>query len=236
MTAAKGLRYGTMDSRALEFLHESNAIAGIHDIDYRREENARPGAGHVGAFLDSQERAKGQTLPTLEDVVRWQGMLTEEQIAFGHDVPHIASNVAQVPTLLAELFQDLHVRFGSHPLFVDRVALLGDVFQGFQASHPFVDGNGRTGRLLLNHLMTLMDQPLIVFRADERPAFDAAHSSKMGMRRFLAEKIREVVHLDGKLWLRKERYDFADRYVEPESGREFVLEWHVLLEAAESWR
>jgi hypothetical protein len=147
-----------LDGRALFFLHESNAIESIRNIDYRRPENARAGAGQVSAFLDSQERA-------------------------------------------------------------------------------FVDGNGRTGRLLANHLITMMNQPLIVFRADERPAFYAAHSSKKAMRLFLFEKTREAMYWpDGKVWVRKERYDFADRYVDPDSGREMVMECHDLVAAAEAWR
>ena len=96
--------------------------------------------------------------------------------------------------------------------------------------------NGRTGRLLVNHLITLMGEPLVVFRADERDALSAAQASQNAMRRLLAEKLREAVYLEGQVWLRKARYDFADRYVEPDSGREFVLEWHELVEATESWR
>jgi hypothetical protein len=246
-----------LDGRALEFLHESNAIESIRNIDYRKAENARAGAGHVGAFLDSQERAQGKVLPTVEDVARWQGMLTEEQRAFGHDIPgeavgrlrgplvpinvrvgaHIAPDFNEVAGLMAQLFQDLHARFVPDSLFMPRLALAGDVFQRFEAIHPFVDGNGRTGRLLVNHLITMMNQPLMVFRADERPAFCAAHSSKKAMRLFLFEKTREAMYwVDGKVWVRKERYDFADRYVDPDSGREMVMECHELVAAAEAWR
>jgi Fic family protein len=253
---AERMAVDALDRRAIEFLMESNAIEGINNIDYRRPENARSTSGHVGAFQDSQQRATAGQLVTVEQMCQWQAWITSEQLAFGHPIPgeavgrlrgpslpmnvrvgqHVAPGFDEVPGLVSELFEDLRERVNALGI-IERIALIGDTFQRFEAIHPFVDGNGRTGRLLANHLVALFKQPLIVFRASERPAFYAAHSSKKAMRRFIIEKMREAMFgADGHVWERTARYDFADRYVSPDGTQSLVVECHLYVEAADSWR
>ena len=44
----------------------------------------------------------------------------------------------------------------------------------FENIHPFADGNGRTGRLLMNYLLLLLDHPpIIVHEEDRRAYYDA---------------------------------------------------------------
>jgi len=76
-----------LDARSLSFLHEGNAIEEITNIDCADLENAIPGKGHAGAFLKSQQIGAQRRLLTLEDICRWQSMLAEEQLRFGHDLP-----------------------------------------------------------------------------------------------------------------------------------------------------
>src|SRR5260221_1638778 len=164
---------------------ESNAIEGINNIDYRRPENARSSAGHVGAFQDAQERAAAGELVTVEQLCRWQAWITAEQLAFGHPIPqeaigmmrgpslpvnvrvaqHVAPGFDEVPGLVSELFENIRQRL--NPAGFEGIALIGDALQRFEAIHPFVDGNGRTGRQLANHLVTLLTRgALIACRAD----------------------------------------------------------------------
>lgn len=41
----------------------------------------------------------------------------------------------------------------------------------FENIHPFADGNGRTGRLLMNYLLLLLDHPPIIIHEEDRRAY-----------------------------------------------------------------
>jgi Fic family protein len=241
-------------ARAIEFLHESNAIEDITNVDYTLQQNAATDRGHFGALLDSQGKAESRARLSVDDICRWQRWLTEEQTQFGHTLPaggagalrspqypmnvrvgfHIAPSFEDVPQLFATWLSDLNARVASIPRFPEDFTIadaLGEFFQRFEAIHPFVDGNGRTGRLLANYLATAYGLPIIVFRFDEREAFYAAHRSKMAMRVFMADKVREAIFFPGQgLMLRKQIGHFADIY----DG--LIIERHQLIEKQREWR
>jgi len=50
-----------------------------------------------------------------------------------------------------------------HPL-----VLAGLFHHKFEKIHPFMDGNGRTGRMLMNHILMSMGYPLLVIKSRQR--------------------------------------------------------------------
>lgn len=51
---------------------------------------------------------------------------------------------------------------------------IAEIHSGFEQVHPFIDGNGRTGRLVLNLLLVRIGLPPVVVLKQQRPAYLAA--------------------------------------------------------------
>ena len=81
----------------------------------------------------------------------------------GAHVP--TANYIKIPALMKELFRDINAsRKGS--IDIDHIA---QIHARFEAIHPFADGNGRTGRLLM-HAMALRENlsPLVILQEKRR--------------------------------------------------------------------
>lgn len=79
----------------------------------------------------------------------------------------------EVPVLMKKLVNWLEAQQETHPV---RVA--ADAHFKFVTIHPFKDGNGRTGRLLMNLILSLNGYPMAIIRQEERvnylSTFDSA--------------------------------------------------------------
>ncbi len=51
---------------------------------------------------------------------------------------------------------------------------LARLHNGFECVHPFLDGNGRTGRLVLNLVLVRLGYPPVIIFKQQRPAYLAA--------------------------------------------------------------
>ena len=69
----------------------------------------------------------------------------------------------QVPYLMAEFMQWLEAQQGRHP-----VSTAADAHFKLVSIHPFIDGNGRTARLLMNLILTINSYPMAVIRNEDR--------------------------------------------------------------------
>lgn len=196
-----------LDAKTLAFLHESNAIEGILCLNYRLSQAGRV-QGHVAAFLHSQRLARSRKAMSALDLCFWQQLIVLEQRQAQIEIPpqavgrfrsgyapfnvgvgcYVPPSFAHVPDLMHVWMRDLRTHLVDEvtqpdlPLLAD---ICGDLLQRFQAIHPFVDGNGRVGRLVINYLLTYWQRPMVVFKLSDRDDFFAAHQSKMKMRIFM---------------------------------------------------
>lgn len=76
-----------------------------------------------------------------------------------------------VPDEMQELLEDLQ----QLPAEPEKVLTAAAFFHAkFENIHPFADGNGRTGRLAMNYLLTLYNHPpLIIHQEDRKTYFEA---------------------------------------------------------------
>lgn len=71
-----------------------------------------------------------------------------------------------VPSLMKKFIEWLEVQQEAHPV---RVA--SDAHFKFESIHPFVDGNGRVGRLLANLILLINGYPMAIIRMEERTQY-----------------------------------------------------------------
>jgi len=81
-------------------------------------------------------------------------------------VPVVMPNPLKVPDLMAEFYEWLHKKNKDHPAKIG-----ADAHLKFVSIHPFVDGNGRTARLLLNLILMQNGYPPALIRKEDRRTY-----------------------------------------------------------------
>ena len=108
----------------------------------------------------------------------------------------------QVSKEIRQLIEWYHKNQDIHP--IQRASF----FHGkFETIHPFEDGNGRVGRLLINIMLLNHDYPPLIIRKTQRvsyfgclEAFDKGHEDKLN--RFLVEKYNKTYEKFFKVYIR----------------------------------
>lgn len=123
---------------------------------------SRPGAIAVNDILEIHRRVLGYADPVEA------GRFRSSQVFVGHHVP---PHPADVPRHMRELVQWLNSddTLQLHPVEFAALAHYKLVYV-----HPFVDGNGRTSRLLMNLVLMQANYPPITIRKEHRAEYYAA--------------------------------------------------------------
>ena len=108
---------------------------------------------------------------------------------------------------------------------------MSDTYLTFQRIHPFGDGNGRTGRLLLVYIAAYMGMPVPIVPSAEKSAFFEAHSAKNPMRIFIANQVLKSTLFMGTIY---ERVDDTDEYRAP-SGQVVICKTNAIQKAITDW-
>ncbi len=183
----------------VELTHSSNAIEGntltrieTAEVLERGVNAVIPGkplkdqleainhAKALGFVKELGEKKKGHQFITQDDIKAIHKVILA---GFDSDLPgkYRQSNVIikgtdlelpppqKVPSLMTELIQWLEGQQEEHPVRIAAAAHFK-----FVTIHPFRDGNGRTGRLLMNLILLLNNYPMAIIRNEERTEYFAA--------------------------------------------------------------
>lgn len=198
----------------IEFTYDSNAIEGNTltlretalalegiTIDQKPLKDHLEAVGHRDAFLYVEQLVSGK-VPISESIIRNIHALVlidrPEDKGVYRSIPvrilgayHEPPQPYLVPVQMERLVEE-NGKSKSHP--IERASLFHLQFEGI---HPFIDGNGRTGRLLLNLMLMQHGYPPINVKFTDRKryydCFDSYYrdSNAVPMVNMVAEYIRE---------------------------------------------
>lgn len=191
-TAPVSLVEKEMDDFVLEFTYNTNRIEGstltLNDTRLLLERDVVPGAKPLRDVLEARTHAtllrhllKSPEPLDLSHVLRWHhtlfretkqdiaGRLREVQVWI-RGSKHVPPSPVEVRPMLVELLRfAVRSRAKVHP-----VQLAGEFHYRFEDIHPFVDGNGRVGRLAMNLLLAQAGYPMLDIPYTKRQGYYSA--------------------------------------------------------------
>ncbi|MBM7714725.1 Fic family protein [Siminovitchia sp. FSL H7-0308] len=116
---------------------------------------------------------------------------TEENFMKGADFD--AAHPKETPMLMKQWIDNVNFRLNTSHSDKDVIDLVCESHIEFERIHPFADGNGRTGRLIMNYLLLKKDiAPLIIEKKDkERYIYFIANQDGKSFSDFAEEKIKK---------------------------------------------
>lgn len=203
----------------IEYTYNSNAIEGNTltlqetalvlegvTIDKKPLKDHLEAVGHRDAFLYVLELVRNKT-PISELVIKQIHTLVlmdkPEDRGVYRRIPvrimgafHEPTDPVLIPEQMEKLVKDYIGNKKMHP--IEKAALFHLLFEGM---HPFVDGNGRTGRLILNLMLMQAGYPPVNVKYSDRKryyeAFDTFYrdNSSLDLIRIISESCQERLRL-----------------------------------------
>ncbi|TGA96346.1 Fic family protein [Sporolactobacillus shoreae] len=111
---------------------------------------------------------------------------------------HTAS-ATQTPFLMQQWVDNLNFRLASAANDTDCYMVIGEAHIAFERIHPFSDGNGRTGRMLLTYFLLQQNLPPAVISSADRTEYISflAKEDGQGLSRFIQNESKDELN---RIW------------------------------------
>ena len=212
-----------LDRFTVNFTYESNAIEGnsltLKDVVLILGENITPKNKDLREIYETKNTREAHELLfknkiniTIKDMIKIHSILVKDTgISFGFKkLPNFITMRNLKTTLPENVEKEIrnlvkwydHNKNKLHPL------RLASIFHAnFERIHPFEDGNGRTGRVLLNSILLKSGYPPLIIRKTSRlayfsslEAFDNNYKDKL--ERFLLDKLKHTFNNFFKIYVK----------------------------------
>lgn len=202
-----------LDRFTVNFTYESNAIEGnsltLKDVTLILEENIVPKNKDLREVYETRNTREAHKLLfdnkikiNIRDIIKLQGIIVKDTgVSTGFKkLPNYITmrNLKTTPPEKVDKeMNDLLEWYEENKNKIHPLKLATEFHARFEAIHPFEDGNGRTGRVLLNTILLEYGYPPLIIRKTARvayfsslEAFDKGYKGKF--ERFLLDKIKKT--------------------------------------------
>ena len=212
-----------LDRFTVNFTYESNAIEGnsltLKDVTLILGEKIVPKNKDLREVYETKNTREANELLfnnkikiSIKDIIKLHSILVKDTgVAFGFKkLPNyiVMRNLKTTPPEKVEKeIKKLVDWYNKNKGIIYSLKLATEFHARFEKIHPFEDGNGRTGRILLNAILLENNYPPLIIRKNSRiayfsslEAFDKSYKSKL--ERFLIEKFKKTFNNFFKIYIK----------------------------------
>lgn len=147
------------DQATLDFLRESNAIEAVYD------EQSLEDAKAAWAYLLKQYKLSREVLLECHKILMHRHL--REAGSYRYVQVYVGEHIPPAPELVLPLMEDWFAMQGA----ASTEEGIKAAHVRFETIHPFVDGNGRIGRMLLNWQRVKSGLPILVIWEKDRQEY-----------------------------------------------------------------
>lgn len=105
----------------------------------------------------------------------------------------MTASVQETPTLMQQWVDNLNYRLEATMIEAEKITALAEAHINFERIHPFADGNGRTGRMLLNYSLFEHGFPPLIINSKDKATYlrILAEQDVLSFSRFIEAALKE---------------------------------------------